>query len=149
MRMMTAMMAALGTALLAATAFAQDRPNFSGNWRFDASKSELHNLKVSNATWTIKQDDTSIDITQSEGGAAKPVELKCTTDGKDCVVSGEKAKASMWYNGPILVEMETRGDHVVRYRLTMSQDGKTLKVETTQIVPQDNGIDVLVFEKQT
>ncbi|MBZ5608756.1 MAG: hypothetical protein LAP38_10885 [Acidobacteriia bacterium] len=135
--------------LLAAPAVAQDRPNFSGNWQFDASKSELHNLKLANATWTIKQDDSSIDIAENEGGSGRAIELKCTTDGKDCKVSGEKAKASMWYNGPMLVEMETRGDHVVRYRLTMSQDGKTMKVETTQIVPQTDGIDVLVFEKHS
>jgi len=134
-------------ALLAAFANAQDRPDFSGNWQFDASKSELHNMKLAEATWTIEESDSSIHLTESEG-KSKPVELKCTTDGKDCT-SSAKAKASFWFNGAILVEMETKGDHVTRYRLTLSQDGKTLKVETTYIVPQTDGIDVLVFNKKS
>jgi hypothetical protein len=149
MRMTVTVMSVMVAALLAAPAFAQDRPNFSGAWQFDASKSELHNVKIANGTWTIKQDDTSINISQSDGSNGKPIELKCTTDGKECAINGEKAKASLWYNGAMLVEMETRGDHVIRYRLTISEDGKTMKVETTQIVPQTDGIDVLVFEKHS
>ncbi len=149
MRVIVTAMAVLAVVVLAAPAFAQDRPNFSGNWLFDASKSELHNVKIASATWTIKQDEDSIHIKQVDGSNGKPIELKCSTDGKECEVSGEKAKASFWYNGPMLVEMETRGDHVVRYRIKMSEDGKTMRIETTQIVPQDNGIDVLVFQKQS
>jgi hypothetical protein len=47
----------------------------------------------------------------------------------------------------MLVEMETRGDHVIRYRFKISDDGKTLRVELTHLVPQLDGIDVLVFGK--
>ena len=133
--------------MLAAFANGQDRPNFSGNWQFDASKSELHNIKLADATWTIEESDNSIHLTESEG-KSKPVELKCTTDGKDCT-SSVKAKASFWFNGAMLVEMETKGDHVTRYRLTLSEDGKTMKVETTYIVPQTDGNDVLVFNKKS
>ena len=48
----------------------------------------------------------------------------------------------------MLVEMETRGDRVTRYRIKASDDGKTLNVEMTHIVPQIDKIDVLVFAKQ-
>jgi hypothetical protein len=134
---------------VAALALAQDRPNFTGNWVFDASKSELRNVKLTNATWTIQQaeDEDSIHIKQDDGN--KTIELKCTTDGKDCEVTGEKAKASFWYNGPVLVEMELKSEHAVRYQLKISEDGKTMRVETTQIVPKTDGIDVLVFTKQS
>jgi hypothetical protein len=135
-------------ALLPAFAIGQDRPDFSGSWQFDASKSELHNIKLADATWTIEASENSIHLTESEGGKSKPVEFKCTTDGKDCA-SSAKAKASFWYNGAMLVEMETKGDHVTRYRLTLSQDGKTLKVETTYIVPKTDGNDVLVFNRKS
>jgi hypothetical protein len=127
---------------------AQERPNLSGTWQFDSSKSELHAAKVTGATWVINEDDSSIQINESEDADGKKLELKCTTDGKECKVGGEKATASFWYNGPLLVEMETRGDHVVRYRMKLSDDGKTLTVDSTSIVPQAAQDDVLVFRKQ-
>jgi hypothetical protein len=134
-------------ALLATLANAQDKPNFSGTWQLDPAKCELHTAKIDDANWAIEESDNSIHLTESEAG--KSIDMKCTTDGKDCDVHGDKAKASFWYNGAILVEMETRGDHVTRYRLTLSQDGKTLKVETTYIVPRGDANDVLVFTKKS
>lgn len=134
-------------ALTAALANGQDRPDFSGTWQLDSAKCELHNLKLTDATWNIQEAENSIHLVANQGQSK--MELKCTTDGKDCNVSGEKAKASFWYNGPMLVEMETKGDHVTRYRLKLSEDGKTLRVETMSIVPQDSAIDVLVFNKHS
>jgi hypothetical protein len=48
----------------------------------------------------------------------------------------------------MLVEMESRGEHVTRYKMKLSADGKTLTVDTTSIVPQSTQDDVLVFQKQ-
>ena len=125
-----------------------DRPNLSGTWQFDGTKSELHTVKVAGATWVIHEDDSSIQISESADGASKTIEMKCTTDGKQCKIGGDKATASFWYNGPMLVEMESKGDHVTRYRMKLSSDGKTLTVDTTSIVPQSTEDDVLVFRKQ-
>jgi hypothetical protein len=125
-----------------------DRPNLSGTWQFDSTKSELHTVKVEGATWVIHEDDSSIQITESADGSGKKIEMKCTTDGKQCKVGGDKATASFWYNGPMLVEMESKGDRVTRYRMKLSSDGNTLTVDTTSIVPQATEDDVLVFRKQ-
>lgn len=140
--------ACVSLAVFALPGFGQDRPSLSGTWKFDASKSELHTSKMAGATWVIKEGDNAIHITESEDGSSKKIELQCTTDGKDCKVVGEKATASFWYNGPMLVEMETKGDHVVRYRIKISDDGKTLSVDTTYIVPAVTQADLMVFEKQ-
>jgi len=134
-------------ALGAALAYGQDKPNFSGTWQLDVAKCEMHNLKLADAIWAIEEAGNSIHLVENDG--RNKAEMKCTTDGKDCQVSGEKATASFWFNGPMLVEMETKGDHVTKYRLKLSDDGKTLRVETTYIVPQDNAIDVLVFTKHS
>jgi hypothetical protein len=134
-------------ALFACSAIGQDRPTMTGNWQFDAAKSDLKTIKVSSANWVIEEGDNSIHITEAESGKSKKIELQCTTDGKECQVTGDKAKASFWYNGPMLVEMETKGDRVTRYRLKVSDDGKTLTVEMTHVVPQIDKIDVLVFSK--
>jgi hypothetical protein len=135
-------------AVLVLPGAAQDRPNLSGTWKLDASKSQLHSERTAGETWTINEGDGTINIAESEDGSAKKIELQCTTDGKECKVTGEKASASFWYNGPMLVEMETKGDHVVRYRMKLSSDGKTLTVDTTYITPQSSPDDTLVFEKQ-
>ena len=126
----------------------QERPSLNGTWQFDSSKSELKAIKISAATWVIQEADNSIHITESEGAKSKKVELQCTTDGKECQVTGDKAKASFWFNGPMLVEMETKGERVTRYRIKISEDGKTLTVEVNHLVPQSDKNDVLVFSKQ-
>jgi hypothetical protein len=148
MRNIAPVLACSALAVLALPLAGQDRPNLSGTWQFDSSQSQLHSVTIAGATWVINEDDSSIQITESEDRANKKIELKCTTDGKECKISGEKATASFWFNGPLLVEMESKGDHVTRYRMKLSDDGKTLTVDTTSIVPQSSQDDVLVFRKQ-
>ena len=124
----------------------QERPSFSGTWQFDASKSELHSSKISSAMWVIEEGDNSIHISQTENGKPKKTELQCTTDGKVCKFPGDR-RDSFWFNGPMLVDMETKNDHVTQFRMKISDDGKTLTVEVTPIVPQSDKIDTLVFQK--
>jgi hypothetical protein len=140
--------ACLLVVVLAAGAEGQDqeRPSFTGAWQFDASKSELHSSKISSATWVIEEGDNSIHISQTENGKPKKTELQCTTDGKECKFPGDR-RDSFWFNGSMLVDMETKNDHVIRYRMKISDDGKTLTVEVTAIVPQSDKIDTLVFQK--
>jgi len=133
---------------LPGTAQEASKPSLTGTWQFDPARSELHNSKMTSATWVIDEGDNSIHITATESGKSKKIEMQCTTDGKECQVTGDKARASFWYNGPILVEMQTKGDTVTRFRLKASEDGKTLTVELTHIVPQTDKSDVMVFQKQ-
>lgn len=126
----------------------QDRPSFSGNWQMDVSKSDLQQSKISSASWVIEEGDNSIHITQTDNSKGKKIELQCTTDGKECKFPGGR-RDSFWYSGAMLVEMETKSDRVIRYRMKVSDDGKTLTVEVTNIVPQTGKIDTMVFQKQT
>jgi hypothetical protein len=36
---------------------------------------------------------------------------------------------ALWFNGPKLVELRTRGSEVTRRRFTLTSDGKSLEVE--------------------
>jgi hypothetical protein len=124
----------------------QDRPSFTGTWQFDASKSEMHLNKVSSATWVIEEGDNSIHLAESDA-KGKKTDLQCTTDGKECKFPGDR-RDSFWYSGVMLVDMETKNDHVIRYRLKISTDGKTLTVEVTNVVPPSEKMDTMVFQKQ-
>jgi len=150
MRRIASLSACLSLAVFALAGMAQEavKPSLSGTWQLDAAKSELHNNKTTPATWVIDEGDNSIHITATESGKNKKIEMQCTTDGKECQVTGDKSKASFWYNGPILVEMQTKGDTVTRFKMKASEDGKTLTVELTHIVPQVDKSDLMVFQKQ-
>jgi len=124
----------------------QDRPSFSGTWQFDASKSEARG-KVSTTTLIIEEGDNSIHITDVDA-KGKKTESQCTTDGKECKFQGDR-RGQFWYNGAMLVEMETKNVHVNKYQMKISEDGKTLTIQMTPIVPQSDKIETLVFQKQS
>ncbi|HEY6393056.1 MAG TPA: hypothetical protein VIX89_17375 [Bryobacteraceae bacterium] len=150
MRKIASLSTGLILTVFALSAIAQEaaKPSLTGTWQFDAAKSELHGSKMTSATWVIDEGDNSIHLTETEGGKNKKIEMQCTTDGKECQVTGDKSRASFWYNGPILVEMQTKGDTVTRFKMKASEDGKTLTVELTHIVPQNDKSDLMVFQKQ-
>jgi hypothetical protein len=45
-------------------------------------------------------------------------------------------KVSMWFNGPKLVVMETRGSEILKRRFQTVGDGNELDLEVVPIVPQ-------------
>jgi len=87
---------------------AQDdaKPGLSGTWQLDAAKSEMPVNKLSGLTMIISEKDRKININEDEklaDGKERKITYTCTTDGKECEVPEIKAKASFWYNGPMLV----------------------------------------------
>jgi len=57
--------------------------------------------------------------------------------GKECAVedAGRRSKVSMWFNGPKLVELETRGTEIVKRRFSITGNGETMDLETIPIAP--------------
>lgn len=57
--------------------------------------------------------------------------------GKECASedAGRRSKVSMWFNGPMLVELETRGSQIVKRRFRITANGDTMDLETIPIVP--------------
>jgi hypothetical protein len=135
-----------GTLLLA-----QDgaHPNFSGTWQLDPAKSEIH-TKVAATAWAIRQDDESISIDQEIKG--KVQSLKCGLNGANCKgkPDGESGEVTFYYNGALLVETDFFGhdkDRVVKKRLKLGDDGKTMEIEVLHITPQGPS-EKWVFAKQ-
>jgi hypothetical protein len=125
---------ALSTLLLASTAFADDdssRAKLMGKWQQSDGTGEAK------PTWDLKEGlADSIHVTISSG-AQTVAEFECNTVGKECAVkdAGRKSKVSMWFNGPKLVELETRGTQVVKRRFSIAGDGDTMDLETIPIAP--------------
>jgi hypothetical protein len=64
--------------------------------------------------------------------------------------SESKSRPSFWYNGPMLVSMETEhnGASVLRQCMKLSPDSKQLEVQISSLVPQSDKTDKLVLAKQ-
>jgi hypothetical protein len=124
---------------------AQDHPNFSGDWKLDTAKSQSSGAKATELA--IKQDGDTISVTTEEDG--KPFEFKCATNGQNCKRKGEPGEVSMYYNGPVLVELDMEGhnnDRVVKKRLRLGADGKSMEMELIPVNPPGPS-EKLVFAK--
>jgi len=119
--------------LLAGVAFAvQDgeRGKIIGAW-------ETQQGADTKAVWTLAENGDKFHITVSENDR-KVSEIECNTAGRECTLkdAGKGGKVSMWFNGPKLVVMETRGSDVLKRRFQATGDGSAMDVEVIPIVPQ-------------
>ena len=110
-----------------AAGFSQTEPNYSGTWRLQSDNS----VKL-----VLEQKDGAIHVKEFKGAENK-ADYACNTLGKECNVKteGHAAKVSFWFNGSKLVELETRGNNVLRRRFQLADNDSTLNVELSSIVP--------------
>ena len=127
-----------------------EKPNLSGTWKLNGAQSQT-NGRPAAATVSIEEQENSIHITEELSGAK--VEVECSVDGKECAYKeeGKPARAQFYYNGARLVELKYMGrgtDHVVKRRMTLSDDGKTVRIEIIPMNPANEPQSLLVYEKQ-
>jgi hypothetical protein len=130
---MIASIVTLSVLVLASSAFADDdssRAKLMGRWQQSDGNGETK------STWDLEGLGTSIHVTNSKG-TQTVAEFECNTVGKECAVedAGRRSKVSMWFNGPKLVELETRGAEIVKRRFSITGDGDTMDLETIPIAP--------------
>lgn len=118
---------------LAASARADDwaeRAKLDGTWQSSTEG------KDAGSVWTLQDKDTTMLVTETRNGE-KLLEIDCNTEGKECTGkrSGKTVKVTLYYSGPGLVEIETRGSEVVRRRFDASGAGGTLRIDTTPMSP--------------
>ena len=75
-------------------------------------------------------------IQELEGGS-KVADFACATEGTPCEIKtgGKRAMVSLWFNGPRLVEMETKGSEVVKRRFKIAPVSGMMEMEVIPIVP--------------
>jgi hypothetical protein len=91
------------------------------------------------AGWTFSEHGEHSEILHiiSSAGGRTLAEYDCDSFGHECAikVAGRSSKVSWWYNGPKLVQMETRGSYVWKRTFVISGDGDTMDMEQSQIAP--------------
>jgi hypothetical protein len=106
-----------------------ERAKLIGTW-------ETRQPQTLRATWILAAKGSALQVTHIESD--RKSEVKCNTVGRECAVqdSGKPVKVSMWFNGPKLVVMETRGSEILKRRFQTVGDGNELDLEVVPIVPQ-------------
>ncbi|HXK03387.1 MAG TPA: hypothetical protein VMS37_13355 [Verrucomicrobiae bacterium] len=115
--------------LLAAAALGDDtadRDKLIGKWTQGSADAD--------ETWSLETVGDSLRVTHIL--KQKSDEFECNIMGHDCDVklAGKRAKVSLWFNGGMLVELETRGNEVLKRRFKAGE-GDTLQIEVIPINP--------------
>lgn len=115
-----------------------DHP-FTGSWILQNEPS----LKL-----IVEQNDQKIHVREMKGQEVT-AEYTCGLDGKECEFKqeGHPAKVSLWFNGPKLVELRSRGNQVTRRRFSFAPDGKSLNVELSEFSPNEKH-EMLAYSRQ-
>jgi hypothetical protein len=130
--MLNSQTAALAAVLLCVPLLADDvsdRDKLIGNWQ-----QQDDSTKAATA-WLLEMKGAALHITESLGDQ-KVSEFECPPKGADCEgrVGGQKASVSMYYDGPALVQLVTKGSDVTRRRFAVTGQGDLMEIEVMPIV---------------
>jgi hypothetical protein len=133
--MLYVQMTALAALLLCAPVLADDvsdRAKLLGTWQWQDDSSQEATV------WVLEMKGEALHITESLGDR-KISEFQCPPKGAECegTVKGMKAVMTMYYQGPALVQFETRGTDVTRRRFTLTGQPDMMDIEVMPIVSPD------------
>jgi hypothetical protein len=145
-------------AALAGIALGADKPNFSGDWKLNISKSTMGPIPAPTSyTRKVTHAEPSITIEDTQTGSPLGDQHDTrtyTTDGKEISyqANGADVKSAATWDGASL-QIDSKAsvqgmDLIIKDKVTMGDDGKTLS-DTVHITTPMGDLDlVLVFEKQ-
>jgi hypothetical protein len=108
-----------------------DREKLIGSWELQGAPGD-----GTPSGWIFSEQGSSLGVTQLEG-TRKIANFECGVDGVSCEIkeSGNKVKVSFWFNGPKLVQLETKGSGVVKRRFAIVSQADVMDMEVIPIVP--------------
>ena len=145
----------LGCLLFTATVFAG--PNFSGDWKLNASKSDFGPMPAPETlTMKIEHKDPALKVEAVQVGQQGEVksESNYTTDGKDSknkMRNNEMVSKVKWEAEALTFDtkLDFQGNEVTfKDNWTVSADGKTLTIKRKINAPQGEFETLQVLEKQ-
>jgi hypothetical protein len=146
---------ALSLLALVAVGMAADKPNFSGEWKMDAGKSNFGQLPApSSFVRKIQHKDPSLIIIeeQSANGAQSTTTRSVTTDGKPATLqlNGIAAMCSAVWDGSDVVASTAMDAAGLKFtdRMSLSADRKVLTSKVKISTPQGDADLTIVFNRQ-
>lgn len=134
------------------------KPNFSGDWKLNTSKSTFGEMPAPDSmTLKITHDDPKLGTATKQSSQMGEFEMQATytTDGKESTnqgFGGSANKSTVKWDGDTLV-VETKGqfgdnEFTMTQKWTLSADGKTFTIVQTFKSAMGEGEQKLVFDKQ-
>ena len=153
--MKAAFCALFALTLLTGTVAAADKPNFSGDWKMNATKSSFGPIPgPSSITRKVTHAEPSLAIVEEQQGdmGTQGTTRKYTTDGKDMTFESGGAVVrgtAVWEgNTLILTSIVDAIGATFTDRMSLSEDGRTL-TSAVHIASAQGELDlVVVFDKQ-
>lgn len=146
---------------LAVAAIAADKPDFTGNWKLDAAKSDFGQMPApEKMERLIDHKDPSIKIktTQSTPNGDRTMDTAYTLDGKEQkqeTPRGVVMYTPKWEGAIVVIDskrtMNVQGQQVEITgveRWSLSEDGKTMTVDSKMVAPMGELTMKAVFAKQ-
>ena len=150
-RRYAAVVAFLAVAALPALA----KPNFSGDWKLNTSKSDFGQMPAPNSmTAKIAHEDPSLKVTMKMSSDQGEMEMPAayTTDSKESTneMMGNPVKSTVTWDGDtLIIESKMKfGDNDVTMTDKWTMDSKTLTMTRTFKSAMGEGVQKLVFDKQ-
>lgn len=143
--------------LLAAVSQLCAQPNFSGEWKMNAAKSNFAPLpQPDRLVRKIVQHDSHLKIRTTQFGQQREIvtDLAYTTDGAECknIIRGQQFTGNARWDGDTLsIESKrtVQGMEIVQTeRWTLSTDGRTMTIANNVETPQGAFDITIVLEKQ-
>ena len=144
---------ALAFAAMPATA----KPNFSGDWKLNTTKSTFGQMPApTSMTSKVVHEDPKLKNSAKQSGERGDFESESnyTTDGKECTnqMFGNPINSTLKWEGEVLqIESKAKfGDNefTMQDKWSLSTDGKTLTIVRLFKSTMGEGEQKLVFEKQ-
>ena len=144
--------------LLLAASPALAKPNFTGDWKLNTSKSTFGEMPAPDSmTSKITHADPNLSVAMKQSGQMGEFEMQSTytTDGKECSnqgFGGATNKSVVKWDGDTLT-IETKGqfgdnEFTMTQKWSLAADGKTLNIVQTFKSAMGEGEQKLVLEKQ-
>jgi hypothetical protein len=117
------------TLALATVVFGADLPDFTGNWRLDASKMDNSNGPPPRITRRVEKDGNILTLTevQTRDGKQTAIVRRFSTDGSivTSALNGQREKSHGMWDGNALVSDTTIGENInVHDVWTLSDNGQ-------------------------
>lgn len=134
-------------------AFAQAKPDFTGTWKMNASKSKFEQSGPEAITLKFEQKEghlSEVMTVVGGGGGERSVEGKYAADGKESDVSlgDQPVKGSIKWEGETLVITWKNGEFSFIRKCKLAASGKAMTVDVFQSNPNGESTDSVYFEKQ-
>lgn len=142
--------------LLGLLSKASAAPNFSGNWKMNATRSSFAPLPAPDTmTRRITHQGQHLKIVTNQSGQQREIitELSYTTDGRPCknMIRGQEVTGTaQWDSDKLVIESarEVQGTRIdQRETWSLSEDGHTLTIANRVQTPQGAFDITIVLEK--